>query len=326
MKTALVTGANGFLGSVLVRRLRREGISVRALCRDPHKGDHLAALGAEVIRGDIQLPATLETPMRGCDVVFHAAAVHSSAATSYNVNVIGTQNVVTAARTAKVGRLVHVSSVAVYGYHIAGDVTEETPMRPSPNDYYTQSKALGEQVLWHEARRGGLPTVSIRPAFIYGEGSAFWSRGLYRLVATRRAPMVNQGRGNAHPIFVEDVVDLLITSATHPNAPGNAFNAAPDPAPTWADYLGHYARIAGKDTSKAYVNLPPAAALLAALIGGITRLRGVPTDAAGMLHYIGTRATYRMTHAAERLGWRPRYSLVEGMAAQETWLRGLSLV
>ncbi|CAG0951566.1 UDP-glucose 4-epimerase [Anaerolineae bacterium] len=321
MQKAFVTGANGFVGTALVRRLCHDGVNVTALCRDPGKGEHLSALGAEVVRGDIQDLHSLST-MKGCDVVFHVAAVKGPSAPSYNVNVLGSVNVVEAARKAGVGRLVHVSSIAVYGYEVRGNVFEDHPQHPSSHDYYMQSKALGESAVWKYARAAGLPTVSIRPGFVYGQGSSFWSKMLYQLVKQGIAPLIKDGKGSAHPIFVEDVVDLLVTCATHPDAPDHAFNCTPDPAPTWAEFLGFYAHMTDRESPG--IRIPMAAAPLAALITWITRLRGDPTDAMGMIKYIGRDVVYRTKLAQERLGWSPRYTLEEGMKLTEPWLRSLN--
>lgn len=322
MRRALVTGANGFLGSALVMRLLRDGVAVRAMCRSPQKGAHLGESGAEVVGGDVQDAERLVELAQGCDVIFHVAAAATGAARTYNVNVVGTRNVVRAAHQAGTARFVHVSTVAVYGFGVEGRIDESHPQAPSANDFYQQSKALGEAAMWAEARRLGVPASSVRPAFIYGPGSRFWSRQLYDVVARFAAPLIEDGSSHAHPIFVEDVVDLLVTCATHPDAPGGVFHAAPDPAPSWAEYLGHYMRMAERS---AVVRLPvnvlsafgPAAALA-------SRLRGDAFDLAGFLRFMGHRATFSMALAAEQLNWRPRYTLEEGMALTEPWLKGVS--
>src|SRR3954451_17699965 len=98
MQKALGIGANGFIGSMLTRRLLRDGYAVRAMCRSVERGALLAKAGAEVIKGDIQDAATLRNGVDGCDVVFHVAAVgDGSAAYQYNINVQGTRNVAQAA-------------------------------------------------------------------------------------------------------------------------------------------------------------------------------------------------------------------------------------
>jgi len=318
MQQALVTGANGFVGSALVRRLLKDGVRVRAMCRDAARGKALAEAGAEVVVGDVQ--TNVEPLAKGCDVVFHVAAVaNGSAAYHYHVNVVGTQNVLQAAYRAGVGRFVHVSTIAIYGYNMDGLITEDHPQRPSRDYFYMESKALGEARVWDFSRKTGLPATVIRPGMIYGPGSTFWSRMLYTWTRQFGAPMVNRGQGNAHPIFIEDVTDLMVTLATHPNAPGYSFHATPDPAPTWAEFMGYYTRLSG---NPATLHLPVAALnQLSDLVVQLTRLRGEPFDIAGTFNFWGSRATFSMSRAWELLEWRARTSLTEGMKLTEPWLQ-----
>ncbi len=321
MQNALVTGANGFIGSALTRRLLHDGVAVRAMCRTPSKAQFLADAGAEVVAGDVQDSPTVHRLAEGCDVVFHVAAAMTgaSAAVSYNVNVQGTRHMVHAAQQAGVTRYVHVSSVAVYGYDVDGPVDESHDQRPSHDDFYGQSKALGEQTAWAYARRTGLPMVSIRPAFVYGPGSDFWSRQMYAICRRFPVPLLDGGDGHAHPIYIDDVVDLLITAATHPMAPGYAFNAAPDPASTWKEFLGYYARMAGNEAS---ITIPVEPFKpVGQVVSYLSRLTGTPVDAVGGMQHMARRITYRMARAAELLDWRPHVSLDDGMARTEAWLR-----
>lgn len=320
MQLAFVTGASGFIGSALCRRLLSDGVAVRALCRTASKGRSLADAGAEVVTGDVQAAASIERHMAGCDVMFHVAARGSgSAALQYAVNVQGTLNVIRAAHQGGASRYIHVSTVAVYGYEVDGPIDESHPQRPSRYDFYMQTKSIGEARAWEYARRSGLPMVAVRPAFVYGPGSTVWSRAMYDLCRRFPVPQIDGGHGHAHPIHVDDVVDLLITMATHPDAPGHAFHAAPDPAPTLREYLGYYAAMAG-NASSVFIPAAPLKPLAAALTL-LSPLTGQPTDFAGMLRFVTHHPTYKMTRAAEVLGWRPRISLAEGMARTEPWLK-----
>ncbi len=319
MQKAFVTGACGFIGSALTRHLLQMGVAVRALCRDPRKGRRLAEAGAEVVAGDIQDGEGMARHAVGCEVVFHVAAVMGSAAYTYNINVQGTLRVAEAAHAAKAERFVHVSTIAVYGPNTSGLVRESHPHRPSPYDYYAQTKSIGELAAWAYANRVGLPMTCVRPAFVYGPESQFWTIQLYRLAKRGIAPVLDHGRAHAHPIYISDLCDLMAVMATHPDAPGHAFNAAPDPAPTWGEFLGYYMRMAGRN---GLTPLPAAPLrLLAPLVTTITRLRGQPFDLGAYLTFMSHQATYSMAAARAVLGWSPRVRLADGMALTEQWIR-----
>ncbi len=323
MRKALVTGANGFIGAALTQRLLRDGIEVRAMCRRAANGRALA--GAEVVEGNILDAPAVHRYAQGCDVVFHVAAVGSgSAAFQYNVNVEGTRHVIHAAHEGGAQRFIHVSTIAVYG-PVNGRIDESQPHRLTRSDFYGQSKSLGEKAAWSFAQRVGLPMVSVRPGMVIGPRSQLWSKTMYEIASRYPIPMINEGHGHAHPIYVDDVVDLLVTAATHPAAPGQAFHAAPDPAPTWADFMGCYARMAGN--TRPVINIPvELASPLAKIATMMTRFTGRPVDVTGSLQFWASRATYSMACAADLLGWQPKVSLAEGMALTEPWLKGINHV
>ena len=255
-----------------------------------------------------------------CDVIFHVAAVGAgSASVQYEINVRGAENMAWAAAEASVERFVHVSSVAAYGTMLHGEVSETQPFRPSPRDFYQQSKALGEIAVWKVAAQMDSPTAVVRPGFVYGPRAVIWTAALYD--ACRRLPLVPQLPGSAHPIFVADVVDLLLTVAGHPNAPGEAFQASADPAVPWPEFLNYYARLAG-NTGKLNLSVPAleGIATLVRPFDALARLSGQPVDFSGMLRYVAADITYKMDKAVSVLGWRPQTSLAEGMAACAEWL------
>jgi nucleoside-diphosphate-sugar epimerase len=311
----LVTGATGFLGGALARRLAADGARVRVLVRSPQKAASLRQQGIEIVQGDLNSPDALRRACADCAVVFHvAAALSGSYAAQYAANVEGTRMLLAAATNAGVQRFVHVSSISVYGYRVKGEITEATTPAPGA-DPYPQTKTEAEAVV----RDGSLPFTIIRPAMIYGAAAVNWTGNLFRLAKLKPTPFVGSGQGSSFPIHVDDVVDLMVTAAEHPAAIGETFNCAPDPAPTWRKFLGHYARLAGHDR---WLALPPVA--FAALARGISiispsnsRLRDLP-DQVGFLQ---RSTTYKMTKAHDLLGWSPRVPLDDGIAGCADWLR-----
>ena len=252
------------------------------------------------------------------------AATGGALAVQYEVNVTAVGRLADAAATAGVGRLVQVSSLAAYGYGPPAVVSEETPLRPGV-EYYGQTKALGEARLRQRAAAHGLPIAIVRPGMIYGPRSGFWTGGAFRLMDRSPAFVPGAGDQPCPAVFIDDVVDLLITAAEHPGAVGEAFNAVSDPQPTLRAFLGAYAAMAGRD-----VLLPiplPVLRGVAPLAEAGLRLFGEPQPVRAMVEFlIAHGRTYSMDKAARLLDWRPRVGLAEGMAQAEAWLRETGLL
>lgn len=170
---ALVTGATGFIGSSILRKLLAQGYQVRALVREQSNTRNLDELNIEVAFGDITNADSLGPALRDCTHLFHAAALYSfwvkERALLYKVNVDGTRNVLQAAKEAGIDRVVYTSSVAALAVPVGKiPTTEETPV-----DFtqivgdYKKSKYYAEQVALEYAR-DGLPVVIVNPSFPVG--------------------------------------------------------------------------------------------------------------------------------------------------------------
>jgi len=172
MKT-LVTGGTGFIGANIVRALLQRGADVRVLVRQESDLRNLAGLSLELVYGDLRDRRSLEAALKGCDTLYHAAAVYAlwtpNRQEIYESNVAGTVNMMEAALTSAVQKIVYTSSVATIGLPADGSPgTEALPLRPDElvSDY-KRSKHLAEQEVLQYARRG-LPVVIVNPSFPVG--------------------------------------------------------------------------------------------------------------------------------------------------------------
>ena len=168
---ALVTGANGLVGANLVRELLREGHDVRAFVRRKSDRRSLANLEMETVFGDVLDAASLGRAARGCDVVFHAAAVFAywnhSAEELKNIAVEGTLNTVNAAHAADVGRVVLTSSTVVLGSS-AEKLVQDEDSRGNETDAYAAAKAAQEDAAFARAAQLGLHLVAACPGMCLG--------------------------------------------------------------------------------------------------------------------------------------------------------------
>ncbi|HLX36504.1 MAG TPA: hopanoid-associated sugar epimerase [Candidatus Binataceae bacterium] len=167
-KTSLVTGANGFLGSHVVRALLARGDRVRALARLNADISALRGVECAIVRGDVRDIDSLRAAAKGCDEVYHVAADYRlwvvDHAPMYAINVDGTRNVIDAAREARVSRIVHTSTVGALGIPHGAPGREDTPVTVDAMvGPYKRSKFLAERVA-EDAARAGAPVVIVNPS------------------------------------------------------------------------------------------------------------------------------------------------------------------
>ena len=194
--TVLVTGASGLVGSHVVEALVARGETVRALVRPASRAAALR-LGAEAVAGDVTDPAVWQRAAHGVRTIVHAAAIVQRRASWERyvaVNVEGTRLAAAAARATRV-RLVHISSVAVYGGSAAYPSTperrdEDFPFQPiATPDYYARSKRMAEDVVREATTHQDLDVAALRPNVIYGERDRLCTP---RVIGAARLPFVPQ--------------------------------------------------------------------------------------------------------------------------------------
>jgi dihydroflavonol-4-reductase len=210
MRTALVTGGTGLVGSNLVHALVEDGARVRVLCRTGSDLRGIAGTDAEVVYGDVRDPDAVGRAIKGCDTVFHAAAIIShwpkERPAMHDINVRGTAVVVEACMRSNVEKVVHTSSIATIGPAVHDNVmTEDTPYDPGSYPVgYRASKHAAEQDILRRVGHG-LPAVIVNPAVIMGRRDYRFHGGrIIRDVVRRRIFYAPAGGTNI--VSVDDVV------------------------------------------------------------------------------------------------------------------------
>ncbi len=193
----LVTGGTGFVGGHLIRRLRQEGLPVRALARHPDRAQALKDLGVEVVPGDIADKASLEKAAEGIERVIHLVGIIQEApgVTFRSVHVEGTRNVVEAARTAGVLHFFHQSALGT---------------RPGAKSEYHRTKWEAEELV----RQSGIPHTILRTALIYGPGDKFTIKLSEILRLAPVMPVIGSGKSKVQPIYIDDVVSCIVKAMT----------------------------------------------------------------------------------------------------------------
>jgi nucleoside-diphosphate-sugar epimerase len=220
----LVTGATGFTGRHLCERLVSAGCVVRALVRDPNRGEALRQRGVDIVVGDLRQPALLERATEGIDIVYHLAAMfrpeNVSRTEMWESNVNGTQNVLDMAIKAGVQRFIHCSTVGVHGEIKGPPATELSPY--DPGDLYQASKTEGERIVLRYMREDRLPIVVFRPGGIYGPHDMRFLK-LFKAIKTRRFVMLGSGEVLYQLIYIDDLIDGILLCAQHLHAVGNVY-------------------------------------------------------------------------------------------------------
>ena len=237
---ALVTGATGFTGSVLTKKLCECGIHVRVLARSSSKKGALQGLPIEWIEGNVYDPEAVDRATAGVNFIFHVAAAYREAGitneTYRKVHVDSTQLLARAAlKQPDFKRFVHVSTVGVHGHIENPPANESYPF--SPGDVYQQTKADAELWLRDFAPKNGLPFTVIRPAAIYGPGDRRLLK-VFKMAKWPFFPVLGRARGQLyHLIHVDDLAGILIRAALHPKAQGEVFIGGDPSALALADIV-----------------------------------------------------------------------------------------
>jgi len=217
MRTAYITGASGFIGGALARRLVADGWTVTALARSDAARAGVEANGAQAKPDDLGDLRALQAGMDGAEVVFHAAAHLGDWGRRQDFvrdNVNGTSNVLDAARAAGVARVVHVGTEAalMHGKPLI-EVDERAPLQPSSPALYSATKAQAEALVV-AAAGDGLETVVVRPRLVWGTGDTTILPAIAEEVRKGRFVWVGGGRHLTSTTHIDNVVEGLILAAT----------------------------------------------------------------------------------------------------------------
>lgn len=309
---AAVTGATGFLGATLCRKLLEDGRSVRALYRHPGKLEALEALEVEPVPADVTDEATLRAAFEGVGIVYHVAALFRQHgvpdSTFWDINVEGTRNVLAAAAKAGVRRVVHCSTVGVHSHIPSPPADESEPYRPA--DIYQHTKCEGEKVALQWFHEGKIDGCVVRPAMIWGPGDNRTLK-LYRGIAKRRLPIIGTGKILLHWVLVDDVARALILAGDSMRSTGQTYIIAGE-EPVSIEEL--YSVIADETDVKPIALRIPAlpVQLLGEIVERMCRPLGVepPIYRRRVDFFTKTRA-FDWSKAKNELGYEPGQSLAE---------------
>ncbi len=319
----LVTGATGFVGNHLTRRLLGIGAEVRILVRKSSNSElvsELEQLGARVFYGDVSDQDSVDEAADGVSFIFHIAALFRQAkfddSVYYDVNVEGVRHMINAAEKNNVQRLVHCSTIGVHSHILNPPADENEDYRP--DDIYQVTKCEGEKLAKEAFKAGRVKGAIIRPAMIWGEGDTRILK-LFKGVSKRTMPIIGDGKTMTHWIYVHDLVDGFILAAIKEAAIGQVYIIAGRRAVPLEELVERVAECAG--TKPLPVKIPACPVQVA---GSITEAICKPFGIEPPLYrrrvdFFTKDRHFDTTKAQTELGFQPRNTFEEEVSNIFNW-------
>jgi nucleoside-diphosphate-sugar epimerase len=318
----LITGATGFLGEHLTRRLLRDGASVRALARSAAKARPLVDQGAELVEGEVTDEGAVRRALEDVSVIYHLAGklfIPGVPDEEYRrTHVEGTRTLLAAARErGGIERFVHCSTTGVLGAVGDRPVCEDAPF--GPTNAYERTK-LEAELLVRDAGTRGLPVAIVRPGLVYGPGDlhllGFFrtiQRGLFRPIGRRPVWL--------HPIYIDDMTDAFVRCARDPRAVGECFHIAGQEPSTIATLATTIAGSLGVAKPRGFIPMPAARLLAAAGDALPASLRHSAPMTRSRLDFLTHSRVYDVTKARNVLDFVAATDLPTGIARTGAWYR-----
>lgn len=327
-KLNLVTGATGQLGSHVVEQLRAAGEDVRVLARAGANVAFLQQQGVEIMEGDLRDAESVKRAAQGAAIVYNCAAKVSDWGPWRDFEeaaVTNTRNVVEACRAASVPRLLHVSSISVYGHpKLAADdrITEQTPLGQGfwMWDYYPRAKLIAEEIV-----REYPATTIVRPSWLYGPRDRITIPRVIPALLQGKSLIVGSGENYLNIIYAGDVAAGIILAANHPSAVGQAYNICSEGEVKQVDLLNALtdALSLPRVTKRVPYWLAMRFAFLSECWKRLIFSKTPPTITRRAIYLIGRSTRYSTQKARTELGWLPRVPIQEGVRRTLEWFVSL---
>lgn len=316
----LVTGGGGFLGRWIVRQLLANGHKVRVYGRNEYPD--LIARGVDCFQGDILDLDALTQAAQGCTAIIHTAAlpgIWGKYDIYYQTNVIGTQNVIAAAKAATIRKLLYTSTPSVV--HGGNGIAGGDESLPYPSHFltpYAETKTQAEKLLL-QANSAELATAALRPHLIFGPGDTQLIPKLLARAREGKLRIIGNGKTMISVSYVQNVADAHLNALERlePGSPvaGQAyFVNEPEPVNCW-DFINRIVTGAGLPPVSRSVpySVAYAAGWLCEMAGKITGRKEDPQLTRFLVTQLGTDHWFKIDKARRDLDWSPQVTVDEGI-------------
>jgi nucleoside-diphosphate-sugar epimerase len=244
-KKVFIAGSTGFIGCRLAEVLYlKKSAEPVCLVHNFANAARLARLPVKMVKGDVLDRQLLEEAVAGCQIVFNCVfGKTGNEQLDSQINEDGTRNVLIAAKKNGVKKVVHMSTIAVYGHHPPEEVDEET-LTVCSEWPYGESKLNSEKIC-KEYMDKGLEVVIVRPTIVYGPFSLNWTVNAMRRVQYGGWEKVKGLDGWCNPIYIDDLIQGLLLCAEKKEAVGQTFILSGENVIIWNDYFQAYNELGG---------------------------------------------------------------------------------
>jgi predicted dehydrogenase/nucleoside-diphosphate-sugar epimerase len=306
----VVTGANGLLGSALVKRLLQEEESVRLFVRRLPPAEMLNHPQIEIVLGELGDPDSVDRALAGATAVFHIGAAMSGGWPAHEAATItGTRNVVEACLNHQVPKMIHVSSLSVIdwaGHPANQPVTESATLEPAPQQrgYYTQAKLEAERIVRAAAQERGLSVIILRPGQIWSEQSPLMSAAVGVRFGNRLVVIGDDS--NLLPfVHVNDVVEAIVLATQSDFSHGEVFQMVDDELISREELVRLYTAGREPQLRVTHISLKLASVLARCVEWLATTLKRPAPVSPYRLRSAVAPLVFDCAKARDQLGWRP---------------------
>jgi polyketide synthase len=322
MSRVLVTGANGFIGSHIVKKFIAEGDEVVSLVRATSDISLIKECNSILCTGDITNPESLNKSLQKINIVIHVAGLASDwgpYSDFERINLEGTKNLLQAASSAGVHRFVHISSVAPHGFG-RRDVREDDSMPQSPFAY-VETKRLAEKAVFDFAASSDMEVTAIRPGNVFGPDDHTFIDQYLAAICEGKIALINGGRAWTCPTYIGNLVDAVWLVSRSEGAVGQAFLITDGLEIDWLRFTTDFARALGKKDK--FISVPYGFVLIiATLMEKIYQLFKADNPPLLTRYRImngGRDYHFSIDKAREILGYNPRISFDEAVKETVNW-------
>ncbi|MBA4383183.1 MAG: hypothetical protein C0410_00455 [Anaerolinea sp.] len=321
----LVTGANGFVGSSLCRKLVAAGHQVKAMVRATSDLSLLQGVSVEIVSGSLSDREALIKATIDQEFVFHvAAAVTDWGSLDFfrKINVEGTRNIIEAAILNNVPRFLYVSSVAVASFLDLRNMDEDAPQLPTPYPY-CQTKREAEELVNNFHQTGKIQTVILRPGDIYGPNDRVALLRMGEMLRKKQLPYVAGGNKLGAFTYIDNLVDGMMLAGSTEKAFGRTYILTDGVEMSWRTYFEKLTDALGYPHPSLSVN-PQVGYAAATMLESFYRLMKIeqrPPFSRYLINHLSTDFHFSIERARVELGYQPLVDMDETFRRTAEWYK-----